>query len=98
MAIIQIRIEDSLKDQAVAIYDGLGLDLSTAVRMFMKQSVIQKGLPFSVKLKPDGQNAMERIIKECQNISKQNGNDKMTMDDINAFIAKCHKEKKNGKK
>ena len=39
MAVLQIRIEEELKNQAGAIYNELGMDLSTAVRMFLKKSI-----------------------------------------------------------
>ncbi|MDD7224360.1 MAG: type II toxin-antitoxin system RelB/DinJ family antitoxin, partial [Lachnospiraceae bacterium] len=36
--LVQVRIDDELKNQATAVYDALGIDLSTAVRMFLKRS------------------------------------------------------------
>lgn len=45
----QIRIEDETKRQATEVLDGLGLNLSGAVNMFLKQVILQKGLPFEVK-------------------------------------------------
>ena len=36
MAILQVRIDDELKNQASVVYGELGIDLSTAVRMFLK--------------------------------------------------------------
>ena len=41
MALLQIRVDEELKNQANAIYNELGIDLSTAVRMFLKKSVIE---------------------------------------------------------
>ena len=32
--LVQIRVDEKLKDDAVAVYEHLGLDLSTAVRIF----------------------------------------------------------------
>ena len=46
MANLQIRIDDSLKSQAQAIVQDMGLDLSAAVRIFLAQIVIENGLPF----------------------------------------------------
>lgn len=45
----QIRIEDETKKQATEVLDGLGLNLSSAVNIFLKQVIMQKGLPFEVK-------------------------------------------------
>ena len=43
--LVQVRIDDELKNQATAVYDALGIDLSTAVRMFLKRSVMVNGVP-----------------------------------------------------
>ena len=33
--LVQIRVDEKLKDDAAAVYEDLGLDLSTAVRIFL---------------------------------------------------------------
>lgn len=42
------RTDENLKTQASAIYKGLGLDLSTAINMFLKATVVKKKFPISV--------------------------------------------------
>ena len=49
MATLQIRIDDSLKKQADALFSSLGLDTSTAIRIFLNASIENAGIPFSVK-------------------------------------------------
>lgn len=44
------RIEPELKEQAEAILTSLGISASNAITMFYKQIVLQKGLPFEVRL------------------------------------------------
>lgn len=48
------RIEPDVKEQAEAILSALGIPASNAITMFYKQIILQKGLPFEVKL-PAGQ-------------------------------------------
>lgn len=48
--VMQIRVDEELKERAAAICDGLGIDLPTAIRMFMKRTVLQNGIPFSMTL------------------------------------------------
>ncbi len=48
MAHIQIRIDDKTKRDAQKIALKLGLDLSGAIKMFLRQMTIHKGLPFLV--------------------------------------------------
>ncbi|MCQ2337280.1 MAG: type II toxin-antitoxin system RelB/DinJ family antitoxin [Paludibacteraceae bacterium] len=49
---LQLRIDEDLKQQATALFEDLGFDLSTAIRIFLKKPVSEKGLPFDVKKKP----------------------------------------------
>ncbi len=44
------RIEPDLKEQAEGILAALGIPASNAITMFYKQIILQKGLPFEVKL------------------------------------------------
>ena len=58
----QIRIEENLKKQAVELFSQLGIDMSSAVNMFLKQVILQNGIPFEVKypeFKPEVIAAME---------------------------------------
>lgn len=50
MAIVQFRVDDDVKAQASAIYEKLGMDLSTAIRIFLKRSIRVKGMPFGMML------------------------------------------------
>ena len=65
----QIRIDENTKQQAVTLLEGLGLNLSDAVNMFLKQVILQNGIPFEVKypeFKPEVIAAMEeaKALKE----------------------------------
>ena len=46
----QIRIEENTKKQAVELLEGLGLNLSDAVNMSLRQVILRKGIPFEVEL------------------------------------------------
>lgn len=47
---IYARIEPEVKEQAEHILAQLGIPASNAINMFYKQIILQKGLPFEVKL------------------------------------------------
>lgn len=49
---IQVRIDNSLKQNATDILNELGMDMPNAIRMFLKRIIIERGLPFDAKL-PD---------------------------------------------
>ena len=61
--LVQIRVDEKLKDDAAAVYEHLGLDLSTAVRIFFKRSVAENGIPFSMKLGNTEQHTLNRQIR-----------------------------------
>jgi len=44
------RIEPDVKEQAEGILSALGIPASNAINMFYKQIILQRGLPFEVKL------------------------------------------------
>lgn len=47
---LNVRIDKHDKETAKVIFDNLGLDMSTAVNMFIKQTIIANGLPFQPTL------------------------------------------------
>lgn len=62
----QVRIDENLKQQASELFNQLGLDMSSAINVFLRQSVLRGGLPFSVELpqyKPEVIEAMEEAKK-----------------------------------
>lgn len=48
--LIQFRADKELKQEVTKIYESLGIDLPTALRMFMNKSKMVKGIPFDVRL------------------------------------------------
>ena len=98
MAIIQFRVSDQLKDKATEVYKKLGLDLSSAIRMFLMRSVDVKGIPFSTKLvdepEPFKATRAAEIMDEIAQRSKELGLDKMTLEEINEEIRLAREERK----
>ena len=47
---IYARVEPELKEQAELVLDQLGIPMSNAVGMFLRQVVLQRGIPFDMKL------------------------------------------------
>lgn len=44
------RIEPEVKEQAEGILSALGIPTSNAINMFYKQIILQRGIPFDVKI------------------------------------------------
>jgi DNA-damage-inducible protein J len=51
MATIQLRINDGVKAEADSLFSSLGLDTSTAIRMFLSAAIENDGIPFDVRRK-----------------------------------------------
>ena len=49
-AYIQARIDAKTKKQAKGILDKLGISMSEAIVVYMRQIVLQQGIPFELKL------------------------------------------------
>lgn len=96
MALLQIRVDEELKNQANAIYNELGIDLSTAVRMFLKKSVIEGGIPFSTKVDQLTLNTILAVDK-MRTTSENNRNSEMSLEEINEEIKLARTERKNRK-
>lgn len=48
MATITIRVDDKVKEQAERLFDDLGLNLTSAINMFIKKAISVDGIPFDV--------------------------------------------------
>ncbi len=49
MTTISIRVDEDVKKRASELFSDLGLDLSAAVNMFLRQAIMRDGIPFDVK-------------------------------------------------
>ncbi len=71
MANLQVKIDDSLRDDAQFIANQIGLDVATAVRMFLVQMVRANGLPFQAVADPfysvANQRYLERAAEDIKN-------------------------------
>jgi DNA-damage-inducible protein J len=65
MANLQIKIDDSLRDDAQFVASQLGLDVASAVRMFLVQMVKHNGLPFHPVADPFYSVANQRYLKRA---------------------------------
>lgn len=67
------RIEPDVKEQAEKILSALGIPASNAINMFYKQIILQKGLPFAVKLPVTKPVEMEALSQEELNAEIEKG-------------------------
>ncbi|MCR5261698.1 MAG: type II toxin-antitoxin system RelB/DinJ family antitoxin [Candidatus Gastranaerophilales bacterium] len=80
---IQVRVDDVLKSNADNLFASLGLDTSTAIRMFLTISIENGGIPFEVKLPDNSLLQARNDVLNRKNLSKPYNN---AMDAINAML------------
>ena len=73
------RVDPETKEQAEAILNQLGIPMSNAIGMFLKQIVMQRGIPFDMKIPASLPLAIGSMTKEQFDLELQKG-----MDDITA--------------
>ena len=74
-SLIQVRVDDTLKKEAEALFNDLGLDVPTAIRLFLKQSLIHNGIPFPITRTDDFYNEynMKILNKSIEQLEEGQG-------------------------
>lgn len=67
------RIEPEVKEQAENILSTLGIPASSAINMFYKQIILNRGLPFEVKIPETRPVNMDKISEEELNAELEKG-------------------------
>jgi len=68
---IQLRIDTKTKNQAKKTLDEIGLDLSSAIKLFLRNIIITESFPFEIRTKNGFTHAQEReMLKEAEEVIK----------------------------
>jgi len=70
-ATLQVRLDGQLKKDADAFLSLAGLDMTTAVRLFLKQMVIRQAIPFDIVASDpfyseENQKALRKSIRQLE--------------------------------
>ena len=66
---INIRMDSDLKAQADALFGELGMNLSTAFNIFVRQSIRDGGIPFEITLNQPSKDTIAAML-EAERIAK----------------------------
>ena len=66
---LNIRMDKDIKEQADQIFTELGLTMTAAVNLFLRASIREQGIPFSVKLNKVNKETIA-VIEEGRKIAK----------------------------
>jgi len=71
---MNIRMDKEVKKQAQELFAQFGLDMTTAVNMFLRQSIRQRGIPFALQIDPFYSEAnQERLLRAAERMDKTGG-------------------------
>ena len=90
------HVDRETKEQAEAILNQLGINMSNAIDMYLKQIILHRGLPFSVTLPANVPIAIGNLTKEQLDAELQKGWDDVaagrtiSADDVEAEMRKLY--------
>jgi len=83
---LNVRIDEDLKKQSEEIFYELGLTMSTALTVFLRQTVRSKGIPFEMRLNTPNEETLAAIqdVNLNRNMSRPFNSVKELMEDLDA--------------
>ncbi|MDD2711799.1 MAG: type II toxin-antitoxin system RelB/DinJ family antitoxin [Simplicispira sp.] len=96
MSIVRTTIDDKIYNSASDILSALGLDVNSAVRMFLQGVVLHNGIPFDLRLTPAQAQALHarkatnrQATHEAREIAQNGG---PSHDSVQAMLAAMDKD------
>lgn len=88
MTTIQLRIDNATKKSAKKVLDTLGIDMTTAIKLYLKQIVIHQGIPFKLLTENNMTIDQEvKILKASKDAKKgKNISKKMTANEAMKYL------------
>lgn len=83
---LNIRTDKEIKDQAERIFFELGLNMTTAINMFLRTTIRENGIPFSLKLDVPNEITAAAIEEGRRIASDNNVKGYNNMDDLKAAL------------
>ncbi len=91
---IHIRVEPDVKKKVKEILDKLGMTSAEAINIYLKQIILNAGIPFEIKI-PNFSEDMKEALKETEE-AKRNPK-KYKRYDIDELMEDLHGKKQNNK-
>lgn len=83
---LNIRTDKDIKEAAEKIYAGLGLNMSTAINMFLRASIRERGIPFDLKLNVPNADTVKAIEEGRRAAADQNIKSYDSIEDLRADL------------
>lgn len=65
---INVNVPTDVKEEATTLFNSLGLNMSTAINIFLKRAISERGIPFEVKQQPSKE--FTEALKELDYMEK----------------------------
>ena len=85
-ALIQVRLDSTTKERVSSLYESVGLYSPTAIRMFIKKSLMVNGLPFDVR--NNDFDSFNNVFENARKIIQNNNVPEYSLAEINKEISK----------
>ena len=66
MAQVSFRIDDTLKEEADVVFHDMGMNMSTAITIFFRQTINRQAIPFEVRSSRNALSDSSRILASAQ--------------------------------
>ena len=83
---LNIRIDKDVKEQAEQIFAELGINMSTAVNMFLRTTIRENGIPFALKLETPNELTAAAIAEGRRIASDDSVKGYTDMDELKAAL------------
>ena len=84
MATITIRVDEKVKKEAEELFHEMGLNMSTAMNIFLKRCIFEEGIPFELKIPNKKTLKALDDVNKGKGLSKEFDSIKELMEDLNA--------------
>jgi len=91
MSTLQVRIDGETKKSAKKVLDKIGMDMSSAVKVYFKQIVITQGIPFQLLTENGLTIQQEQEILKASEEAKRGINVSGPFDNAKDFINELNK-------
>ena len=83
---LNIRIDKDIKEQAEGIFNELGMNMTTAVNIFLRTAIREHGIPFELKLDVPNETTVAAIEEGKKMMSDPLAPRYLDMDDLKAAL------------
>ncbi len=82
-SVININVPTEVKEQANDLFNSLGLNMSTAINIFLRQAIYERGIPFDIKQRPSKE--LTEALNELDYMEK-NPEKYVTYEDVDKML------------